>query len=150
MALKLSHRASKALTFSVQTMNPARFTSKRHQFVARSICLSQLSTQNPVSIVRSRLPMQRLHRYSTQPSSNKRTPKTAQSEKNESHSFNQTNYSPDILSHLKSLRMSRTTKVIVYTALAIVGTMETVFWIKVLWTKFGSGNENSTEERNGI
>lgn len=49
---------------------------------------------------------------------------------------------PDVFATLKSLNMSRTTKLVVYTALIIMATAESVFWIKVLWAKFGPAQKD--------
>lgn len=102
--------------------------SVRNSFRANRIVFSK-SIKSPASVSPN---LEALYRsYSTQPPSNKTTPK------NPENATEHNDDMPDVLAGLRSIKMGRTTKIIVYTALTIMATMESVFWMKVLWAKFG-------------
>lgn len=124
-------RLAKALSLSTTPpQNLIRSSFKRHdQFFLHKSILS--------ASPRARIP----HRsYSTQPSSSNKT--TPESPENSTEHNNNNDDMPDVFATLKSLNMSRTTKLVVYTALIIMATAESVFWIKVLWAKFGPAQKD--------
>jgi len=52
------------------------------------------------------------------------------------------------IAKFSELGASRTVKIVVIVALTIGGTMETIFWTKVIWRKFFGGEEEKVEEEN--
>ncbi|KAI1328817.1 hypothetical protein F5Y16DRAFT_368047 [Xylariaceae sp. FL0255] len=46
----------------------------------------------------------------------------------------------------RDLGMNRTTKIVVYTAITIIGTMETIFWCKAAW-RWWKGEEDGNETK---
>jgi hypothetical protein len=118
--------------------NPIQHSFKRqHQTFLRKSIISSVSASPGIKTP---------HRsYSTQPpSSNKTTPKSSENATED----NNNNDMPDVLAGLKSIKMSRATKLVVYTALTIMATVESVFWIKVLWAKFGPAQKELEDEQN--
>ncbi|KAF7852716.1 hypothetical protein EAF04_010910 [Stromatinia cepivora] len=56
------------------------------------------------------------------------------------------NQNPSIGLNFKDLGATKTVKWVVIVAISIVGTMETIFWTKVLMVKLGWGKEEKMEE----
>jgi hypothetical protein len=95
--------------------------------LAKAVSSIRPTTLSPV-VRLNNLPRYQKTRYSTSkdgPSS--KTPPTPPH--NGNPSFGAANW--------KELGGSRTVKIVVITALTIAGTVETIFWTKVLWAKFG-------------
>ena len=49
--------------------------------------------------------------------------------------------------NLKELGINRTAKIVIFVALSIAGTVETIFWIKVIWRKFDGSKEVDVETK---
>ena len=59
---------------------------------------------------------------------------------------NSQNQNPEIpTAKFSELGASRTVKIVVIIALTIGGTMETIFWTKVIWEKYFGGAEGKGE-----
>lgn len=130
-------RLAKFLSMPTTPQKPIQHSFKRHDqvFLCKSV-ISSVSASPKIKIPN--------RPYSTQPSSsNKTIPKSP-----ENATEHNNNDMPDVLAGLKSIKMSRTTKVVVYTALTIMATVESVFWIKVLWAKFGPAQEDLEDGQN--
>ncbi|CRG87831.1 hypothetical protein PISL3812_04852 [Talaromyces islandicus] len=132
-------RLAKFLSLPTKSpQNLIQSSLKRHnQDFLRKQRLSSIS-----ALPRAKIP----HRsYSSRPSS-KATPKSPENATENNN--NKDDDMPDVLAGLKSIKMSRTTKAVVYTALTIMATVESVFWIKVLWAKFAPAQKDLDDGEN--
>ncbi|KUJ19593.1 uncharacterized protein LY89DRAFT_717066 [Mollisia scopiformis] len=75
----------------------------------------------------------------------RKPPAYFQSRRAKSSQKNTSNHNEPLPSaNFRDLGASRTVKIVVFTFLAIAGTLEMITWTKLLWAKFGPSAEDDT------